>query len=302
MKPTLLVLAAGMGSRFGGLKQIEPVGPNGEWILDFSVFDAVESGFGKVVFVIRDEMKEAFQVVRDRYAGRIEVEFAFQKKHDLPVLPHLAEQREKPWGTGHAVYAARHALDAPFAVINADDFYGREAFQSLANFLSAPNLCSNEYALVGYRLENTLSENGSVSRGICHAKSDGLLASVEEHTEIARTESAGDISGRDGQGQAVTLSADSPVSLNCWGFPAAFITELESLLANFLEANGETPKAEFYLPFAVDALIQENKASAEILECSGRWLGVTHREDLPYVKSEIAKLFEQGAYQAPLWA
>jgi len=301
MKPTLLVLAAGMGSRFGGLKQIEPVGPHGEWILDFSVFDAVQAGFGKVVFVIREEMEQAFSVVRDRYANRIEVAFAFQKKDDLPARAELADNREKPWGTGHAVYAARGAIDTPFAVINADDFYGREAFDALFEFLSRPSLPDNEYSLVGYRLENTLSANGSVSRGICHEKNDGLLETVEEHTDIQRSRSNDEIEAINGCGEAVTLDPSCPVSLNCWGFPTAFLSELESLLAHFLKSEGSHPKAEFYLPFAVDTLIRENKAVSRILECQGRWLGVTHREDLPVVKSEIDTLFERGDYKAPLW-
>lgn len=301
MKPTLLVLAAGMGSRFGGLKQIEPVGPNGEWILDFSVFDAALSGFGKVVFVIRSEMQEAFNAVRDRYANRVEVAFAYQDISDLPVRSELADNREKPWGTGHAVYAARNAIDGPFAVINADDFYGRQAFEALSAFLSNPSLADNEYALVGYRLENTLSENGSVSRGICHAKANGFLVSVEEHTEISRSELSDSIQALDGAGNSVRLSADSPVSLNCWGFPVAFLSKLESLLAAFLEEHGETPKAEFYLPFAVDELIRANQASSRILQCDGRWLGVTHREDLSYVQAQIGHLFEKGEYVAPLW-
>lgn len=301
MRPILLVLAAGMGSRFGGLKQIEPVGPNGEWILDFSVFDAVESGFGKVVFVIREEMEDAFSVVRDRYAGRIDVEFAFQKSDDLPILQHLSQQREKPWGTGHAVYAARKAIDAPFAVINADDFYGRNAFRSLSAFLTQSPLEASKYALVGYQLENTLSEHGSVARGICHANADGLLESVEETTEICRDKGSQKITGLNSKGHEVPLSSKCPVSLNCWGFPASFLPELESLLGAFLETNGENPKTEFYLPFAVDSLLRSGKASARILECSDRWLGVTHREDLAYVKAEISKLFDQGDYTAPLW-
>ena len=301
MKPTLLVLAAGMGSRFGGLKQIEPVGPNGEWILDFSVFDAVQAGFGKVVFVIRKEMEEAFSVVRNRYADRIEVAFAFQEKDDLPTRADLASQREKPWGTGHAVYAARQAIDAPFAVINADDFYGREAFEALSRFLSDPSLPNDEYALVGYRLENTLSENGSVSRGICHAKQNGMLETVEEHTDILREDDTGTINAKDGKGNSVQLDPNCPVSLNCWGFPAAFLSELESLLARFLEASGDQSKAEFYLPFAVDALVRKGDASSRILDCEGKWLGVTHRDDLPVVQSEIQKLFDRGSYKAPLW-
>ncbi len=302
MKPTLLVLAAGMGSRFGGLKQIEPVGPQGEWILDFSVYDAIESGFDKVVFVIREEMESAFSVVRDRYAGRIEVAFAFQRADDLPCLPELAKTRQKPWGTGHAVYAARNVLPGPFAVINADDFYGKAAFEALGAFLSNEALGENEYALVGYRLENTLSDNGSVSRGICHS-SDGIyLNSVEEHTDIERKTRSGDISAIDDSGAQTMLAADAKVSLNCWGFPAAFSKSLEASLSRFLENCDAERQSEFYLPFAVDALIQSGEAKAKILDCSSRWLGVTHREDMPFVMSEIdALFFARGEYTAPLW-
>lgn len=301
MKPILLVLAAGMGSRFGGLKQIEPVGPNGEWILDFSVFDAVASGFGKVVFVIREEMESAFSVVRDRYAGRVEVEFAFQNGSDLPCLQELASHREKPWGTGHAVYSARKSLDAPFAVINADDFYGRSAFQSLGSFLGGLKEKVNEYALVGYELENTLSENGSVSRGICHSSDGSTLDSVEEHTQICRDSSSGSIVALDGASQQVTLSRDTRVSLNCWGFPKSFTSSLEELLEDFLKQYDRSTQDEFYLPFAVDSMLRTSKAKARILDCSSRWLGVTHREDLPLVQKEIGNLFARGEYVAPLW-
>lgn len=290
-----------MGSRFGGLKQIEPVGPNGEWILDFSVFDAVESGYGKVVFVIREEMESAFRVIRDRYAGRVEVEFAFQNAEDIPCRQELASHRDKPWGTGHAVYAARKSLDAPFAVINADDFYGRSAFQSLGSFLGGLADSDNEYALVGYELENTLSENGSVSRGICHSRDGVTLDSVEEHTQIRRDSVSGSISALDAANQPVTLNRDARVSLNCWGFPTSFTTSLEKLLEGFLETYDVSRQEEFYLPFAVDSLLRAGNAKARILDCSSRWLGVTHREDLPQVKEEIARMFVRGEYVAPLW-
>lgn len=301
MKPILLVLAAGMGSRFGGLKQIEPVGPSGEWILDFSVFDAVESGFGKVVFVIRKEMEAAFSAVRDRYLGRVQVEFAFQSLDDLPRRRNLVANREKPWGTGHAVYAAREQLDAPFAVINADDFYGRSAFQALAGFLSQPAPSSSEYALVGYKLENTLSDNGSVSRGICHSSDGSMLDSVEEHTQIKRIPNSKIISALDSENRVVELKGDTRVSLNCWGFPAAFTASLDSLFGDFLEQYDSKTQGEFYLPFAVDSMLRAGKAKARILECSSRWLGVTHREDLPHVKEAIQAMFAKGEYLTPLW-
>ena len=300
MKPTLLVLAAGMGSRFGGLKQIEPIGPNGEWILDFSVHDAVRSGFGKAIFVIREEMSEAFESVKRRYADRIEVEFAYQRLKDLPTRKELADGRMKPWGTGHAVYSARDLIVDPFAVINADDFYGRDAFQSLGKFLSTPPK-DDEYALVGYELENTLSKHGSVSRGICHTNADSMLKGVEEHTEIKRCEVSGPIRGVNGEGDEIEFRADTRVSLNCWGFPAAFLATLEESLSGFLANYNADRGGEFYLPFAVDALIQAGKATARVLSCSSRWLGVTHREDLPLVKTEIQSLFDSGEYESPLW-
>ena len=300
MKPTLLVLAAGMGSRFGGLKQIEPIGPSGEWILDFSVYDAVRNGFGKAVFVIREEMSEAFQAVKRRYADHIDVEFAFQGLQDLPTRPELVEGRSKPWGTGHAVYAARDSVGGPFAVINADDFYGRSAFESLGGFLSRA-LEDNEYALVGYELEKTLSKHGSVSRGICHANADATLISVEEHTNIRRSSDSQTITGINDAGEEVTLFDDTRVSLNCWGFPAAFLSTLEELLSDFLSNYDPEVGGEFYLPFAVDALIRADRAKAKILDCSSRWLGVTHREDLPSVKEEIQSFFDDGVYESPLW-
>lgn len=300
MKPTLLVLAAGMGSRFGGLKQIEPSGPNGEWILDFSVYDAIRSGFGKAVFVIREEMAEAFESVKRRYADRIEVEFAFQRLEDLPVRRDLAEGRSKPWGTGHAVYAARDLIKEPFAVINADDFYGRSAFQSLGEFLLGPP-SENEYALVGYELKNTLSRHGSVSRGICHVKEDATLKSVEEHTQIKESSDSGIILGVNYAGSEIALSEEARVSLNCWGFPVAFLSTLEGLLSDFLDNYDPERGGEFYLPFAVDALIRSGQAKARVLNCSSRWLGVTHREDLPMVKEEIEALFDSGVYDSPLW-
>ncbi len=300
MKPTLLVLAAGMGSRFGGLKQIEPIGPSGEWILDFSVHDAVRNGFGKAVFVIREEMSEAFEAVKRRYGEHIDVEFVFQRLRDLPSRSDLAEARSKPWGTGHAVYAARDSIVEPFAVINADDFYGRSAFESLNEFLSGPPN-DNEYALVGYELEKTLSKHGSVSRGICYADEDATLKSVEEHTNIRRSSDSSSIFGVNDAGEEVKLFLDARASLNCWGFPVKFLSNLEELLSDFLSSYDPEQGGEFYLPFAVDALIRASQAEARILHCSSRWLGVTHREDLLSVKEEVQALFESGVYDSPIW-
>ncbi|MDQ8205178.1 sugar phosphate nucleotidyltransferase [Pelagicoccus sp. SDUM812003] len=295
MKPTLLVLAAGMGSRFGGLKQMEPVGPKGEWILDYSVRDAAAAGFEKVVFVIRKEMETEFRALTEaKYRDQLQIAYAFQETTDTPIeVPH-GGQRSKPWGTGHAVYAAREHLDAPFAVINADDFYGAAAFRELAHFLSdAANQSAGEtYALVGYQLSNTLSEHGSVSRGVCATNENAELVSIEEHTDIAAA-SATEIRAKNARGETVTLPPDTLVSLNCWGFPAGWAKKLEQLFADFLKARGSEAKSEFYLPAAVDSLIKTGQARAVVLPCSARWLGVTHREDLPAVRAAIAEITSQ---------
>jgi len=299
MKPTLLVLAAGMGSRFGGLKQITPVGPSGEWILDYSVFDAVHAGFGKVIFVIREETREAFQVVEDRYGSTIDVDFAYQRLEDLPGNLSPSSDREKPWGTGHAVYAAREAIDTPFAVINADDFYGRAAYEALAAFLTNSD-SNSEYSLVGYDLKNTLSATGSVSRGICRVGSDSNLDSVEEYSEIA-IQKDGAIGGLNAAGNQVQLSPEAMVSLNCWGFPKSFLGRLEGLFVDFLNDKINEPKSEFYLPFAVDTLIRNSEVTVKPLHCNATWLGVTHRSDLEPVQSSIAQAVEDGEYKTPLW-
>lgn len=298
MKPTLLVLAAGMGSRFGGLKQMEPVGPNGEWILDYSVSDACRAGFGKIVFVIRKEMATEFKrLTENKYSDKIELAYAFQEKSDIPIEVANIENRQKPWGTGHAVYAARDHLEGPFAVINADDFYGAEAFKTLAGFLSNKAVQSEieSYALIGYRLANTLSENGTVSRGVCTIGESGELISIEEHSGI-KHHSNGVITGKNSKSETVSLPPETLVSLNCWGFPAGWAQKLEPQFATFLRERGDEPKSEFYLPAAVDNLIQQKQARAIALPCESRWLGVTYREDLPSVRLEIRKLCEAGSY------
>lgn len=300
MKPTLLVLAAGMGSRFGGLKQMEPVGPSGQWILDYSVHDALRAGFDRIVFVIRKEMETEFRSLTEaKYGDKIQLAFAFQDIADTPVAVPPTERRQKPWGTGHAVYAARKELrDAPFAVINADDFYGAEAFATLAAFLDDASLQQPQetYGLVGYRLSNTLSQNGTVSRGVCRTSADRFLVSIEEHTEIGYQEDR-QISARDANGTPVILEPDTLVSLNCWGFPGGWAQRLESQFKAFLADRGHEPKSEFYLPAAVDTLIKQGAARALALPCDSRWLGVTYREDLPSVRQAIAELESSGAYR-----
>lgn len=296
-QPVLVVMAAGMGSRYGGLKQIDPVGPNGQIIMDYSVFDACRAGFERVVFVIRPELRESFeQSIGRRMAQRLDVSYAYQTAGRLPEGCVPPAGRQKPLGTAHAVWCAREAVgDAPFAVINADDFYGAEAFSALYGYLKdARDDEKYRYCMVGYRLENTLTENGTVSRGVCRADADGNLASIVERTAISR--------GADGviRCEGGALAGDTPVSLNVWGFTPSFMDELTGMLRRFV-AGGlrENPeKAELYLPFAVDELIRSGKASARVLTTAARWYGVTYREDKPSVQQAIASLTAQGVYPA----
>lgn len=289
MAPTLLVLAAGMGSRYGGLKQIDPVGPSGETVLDYGVYDAIRAGFGRVVFVIRREFEEAFRsAVTSKYAGRIEVGFVFQSADDLPGGFSLPPGREKPWGTGHAVWCARNAVTGPFAVINADDFYGAGAFARLSEFLGGAD--GGQFAIVGFRLGRTLSENGAVSRGVCREER-GLLASIVEETGIG----AADV------GPGRRFSGEEIVSMNFWGFTPALFGGLEAGLRSFLAARGGDPKAEFYLPSAVSDLIRAGSATVRVLSSDDAWFGVTYREDRPHVARAIAALVSSGAYPARLF-
>ncbi len=296
MQPTLLVLAAGMGSRYGGLKQLDPVGPSGETILDYAVFDAIRAGFGRVVFVIRREFEDAFRTqVAAKYAGRIAVDYAFQSLKALPAgfTPPLG--REKPWGTGHAVWCARDALKGPFAVIGADDFFGRDAFVQLVGFLDrapSPGLAdANAYAMVGYRLANTLSENGAVARGVCTVGSDAHLQSVVENTGILRTD----------VGPGAKYSGDETVSMNCWAFTPGLFAALDRQFAAFLKARGGELKSEFYLPEAVSAQIAAGEAVVTVRRTTASWFGVTYREDKPRVEAALAALVAAGEYPAKLF-
>jgi NDP-sugar pyrophosphorylase family protein len=289
MAPSLLVLAAGRGSRYGGLKQIDPVGPSGETVLDYAVFDAIRAGFSRVVFVIRRDFEEAFRsAVTSKYAGRVEVGFVFQSVGDVPAGSSVSAAREKPWGTGHAVWCARAAMDGPFAVINADDFYGAGSFSLLAAFLGRAT--GPRFAMVGFRLSRTLSENGTVSRGICRAR-EGALVSITEELAIARSD----------VGPGRRLSGDEIVSMNCWGFTPALFAGLEAGLRAFLAEKGSDPKAEWYLPAAVSDLITGGRASVEVLDSSDNWFGITHKEDRPAVAASIEALVSAGAYPRRLF-
>ena len=299
MKPTLVVLAAGMGSRYGGLKQVDPVGPSGEAILDYSVFDAIRGGFGKVVFIIRKDFEAEFkEKVGSKYEGMIPVDYCYQDLNDLPEPYKVPEGRTKPWGTAHATRSARSVVKEPFAVINADDFYGRDAFAKLGAFLSAAE--PMQFAMVGYKLELTLSENGSVARGVCDVAEDGSLKSVTEMTKLVR---AGDVAeNREDEANPNKVPLDARVSMNLWGFTPELFTELERRFPLWLAENGAKEKSEWYIPFVVDELIREGKAGCRVLPTESSWFGVTYREDKPYVMAEIKKLVDAGEYPENLLA
>ncbi len=299
MKPTLLVLAAGMGSRYGGLKQMDGLGPSGETIMDYSIFDAARAGFGKVVFVIRKSFEKDFKMAfTDRFKGNIDVEFVYQEIEDVPEGLTYNTERTKPWGTGHAVLMGASAIKEPFAVINADDFYGADAFKVLADFLLKNQKNTNHYAMVGYRLGNTLSESGPVSRGVCSVNENSILETVVERTQIER--SGGIIFYKDGTTK-IDISENELVSMNCWGFTVDFYTHLEQLFKEFLKENGQNLTSEFYIPFAVNDLIKKNIAEVEVLQTTAKWFGVTYQDDRNSAILSINNLIKKGEYPAKLW-
>ena len=319
-KPILLVMAAGMGSRYGGLKQIDPVSDNGEIILDFSLYDAMLAGFERVVFVIKEENEEDFRKLIDDRAGKyMEVSYAFQKKDDIPEGFEVPEEREKPWGTAHAVYAAREYIDAPFCVINADDYYGSGAFQSIYEFLES--ICGNEdaapeeYAMVAFQLDKTLTENGHVARGVCDVSEDGVLKAVTERTKImwrpvsdvgkdADVPEARVPAFTEDDGESWTeLSPDTPVSMNFWGFSRSFMDAVESGLKDFFEGKFKKDplKAEYFLPTVVEDQIGSGKAAVRVLRSSDKWYGVTYKEDKETVVSALQSMKDKGFYPDKLW-
>ena len=302
MKPTLVILAAGMGSRYGGLKQVDPVGPSGETIMDYSVFDALRAGFGRVVFVIRRDFEEVFRTtIGTKYAGVVKVDYAFQDFADLPSGFVVPPERTKPWGTAHAIRAARSVVDVPFAAINADDFYGRDAFQRLADFLKRPQgiAAKPRFAMVGYRLDQTLSAHGSVARGICKVGADGLLRTVTEMTKLVRV--PGGAENRECPEHPVALTGTERVSMNLWGFTPELFGALEARFPAWLKANAQNPKAEWYIPFVVDEMVGEGKAEVAVLPTESAWFGVTYREDKPQVVAAVGKLVAAGEYPVKLW-
>lgn len=287
---TLIVLAAGMGSRYGGLKQLDPVGPSGETILDYAVFDAIRAGFDRVTFVIRRDFEDLFrEQVGSRYAQRVPVNYAFQSLDRLPPGCSVPAGRIKPWGTGHAVWCAREAVPGSFAVINADDFLGRDAFAQLADFMAHPDA---DHAMVGYRLGNTLSEQGSVSRGVCQVSAAGKLTEVVEHTGIARTD----------VGPGLSFTGEEIVSMNCWAFQPSFWDALDRQWQHFVTERLQEEKSEFYLPAAVSAEIAAGRAEVRVRPTSASWFGVTYREDKPLVEATLAKMVAEGEYPESLFS
>lgn len=285
---TLVVMAAGMGSRFGGLKQVEPIGPNGEALLDFSVYDAKKAGFNKVVFVIKHEIEEEFKkLVGSRIEKQIQVEYVFQETDMLPVGFTCPEDRTKPWGTGHAIYCCRNVVKEPFAVINADDYYGHNAFAQIYQQLKAD---SENYCMVGFRLANTLTENGTVSRGVCTIE-NGELQNIVERTKIA------DCKYTEDDVNWTPLPEDTVVSMNMWGFQPDIFNYLEHDLCEFLKEKLTTPKAEFYLPFVVSELIANKEKRVRVLVAEDKWYGVTYKEDKAAVVAAIAKKIASGEYE-----
>lgn len=301
MKPTLLLLAAGMGSRYGGLKQLDGVGPNDEPILEYSVFDAIRAGFGKVVFVIRPDFADDFKAkVTSKFADKIEIDYVFQALDMVPDNFAVPAHRQKPWGTGHAILVAESAIHEPFVALNADDFYGAGSYQVLADHLSAiTDLAAVDYAMVGYLLRNTLSDHGTVSRGLCQAKGDYLQSIVE----LTKIEKAGNGAVYyDEAGQAHPLTGDEIISLNIWGFTPAVFSQLRTQFSQFLAEKGHTEKEEFFIPNEVGHLIDSQQATVKILPSRDPWFGVTYREDKPYVMAQVKALIDQGIYPYHLWS
>ena len=301
MKPTLFVLAAGMGSRYGGLKQLDGLGPNGETIMDYSIFDAIRGGFGKIVFVIRKDFEEDFRKkIISKYENHIPVEVVFQSIDKLPEGFTCPAERVKPWGTNHAVLMGKEVIREPFAVFNADDFYGRDSFAVIGKFLSElPEGAKNTYCMVGFRVGNTLSESGTVARGICSTDENRHLTTVVERTEIMRIN--GVVSYKDENGEWVGIEDNTPVSMNMWGFTPDYFNYSEEYFIDFLKENIDKPKAEYYIPLMVNKLINDGTATVEVLDTTSRWFGVTYAADRQGVVDKLQALADSGEYPSKLF-
>ena len=301
-KTTLVIMAAGLGSRFGGIKQLEPVGPSGEIIMDYSIYDAIEAGFEKVVFIIRKDIEEDFkEVIGNRISEQIETEYVIQDVAALPEGFTLPEGREKPWGTGHAVLCCKGVVDGPFAVINADDYYGKEAFVKVNAYLKNPEEINEKYnfCMAAFRLGNTLSENGTVTRGVCSVGENQVLLDVNETFDIRKD---GDMATAMRDDKEIRVSLEQPVSMNMWGFTAEFIDELDARFADFLEGiEGNELKAEYLLPSIVDDLIKEGSARVKVLDTKDKWFGVTYQNDKELVRQSLERLVAEGVYPKKLF-
>ena len=300
MKPTLFILAAGMGSRYGALKQVDGLGPNGETIMDYSIYDALRGGFGKVVFVIRKSFDKEFrEKIISKYENHLPVEVVYQELDNLPKGYTLNPEREKPWGTNHAVLMGKSVINEPFAVINADDFYGRESFAILAESLKKMVGTENHYCMVGYRICNTLSESGAVARGICEKDSNDFLTSVVERTHIERKD--GVIQYKDAEDYWYPLEENTPVSMNMWGFTPDYFIHSEKYFEKFLDLNQHNLKSEYFIPLMVDHLIETKTSDVKVLDTASKWFGVTYANDRQDVVDKLQKLVDEGEYPTPLW-
>jgi len=300
MKPTLFVLAAGIGSRYGGLKQLDGVGPNGETIMDYSIYDAIRSGFGKVVFVIRKDFEDDFRrIILSKYENYIPVETVFQSLDKLPEGFQIPEGRTKPWGTNHAVLMGKGVINEPFAVVNADDFYGRNSYAALGKELTLTAGKQNEYCMVGFRIGNSLSESGAVARGICETNEEGFLTTVVERTAVERID--GEIQFIDENGRKVVIGENTPVSMNMWGFTPEYFDYSEEFFKQFLRNNISNLKSEFFIPLMVNDLVVNNIARVKVLDTTSKWFGVTYANDRQEVVEKIRALIDAGEYPEKLF-
>lgn len=299
MKPTLLILAAGMASRYGSMKQVDGFGPNGETIIDYSIYDAIKAGFGKVSFIIREEFADNFKAIFEpKLKGRIETDYVYQSFDLTPFGIDKTIERAKPWGTAHAVLAARDQIHEPFCVINADDFYGYDSFEKMAKFLTT-EVSDDTYSLIGYQIDRTLSDYGSVSRGVCKVDDEGNMVEINERTEVYFKED-GSVAYKDATGEHA-LPNDTRVSMNFWGFTPAIFKQSLHMFQEFVEANENNPKSEFFIPLAADGLIKSGEASFKVIPTGSKWFGVTYKEDKPIVQKSISELVNNGTYPSTLW-
>ena len=299
MKPTLLILAAGMASRYGSMKQVDGFGPHGETIIDYSIFDAINAGFGKISFIIREEFAEPFKAIFEpKLKGRIETDYVYQSYDLKPFGIEKTIERAKPWGTAHAVLAARHQIHEPFCVINADDFYGADAYIKMAKFLNT-EVADDKFSIIGYQVDKTLSDYGTVSRGVCQVDDNGNMVAINERLKVYFDKNGGVVYEEDGI--EVRLPSDTQVSMNFWGFTPAVFEKTMPLFKAFVEANENNPKAEFFIPLIGDELIKSGEATFKVIPTDAKWFGVTYKEDKPIVQKCISDLVESGVYPENLW-